>query len=182
MDNQKASRGFRGKAAWKRSVKVVGTNLPPAAPKESKQWEDDSVSDCTVRLQKGLRDILKEQLVIENARRQTDGRDKLKEVDAVNAAIFNWVCHRRASDLAFAKEAVLVCSSSFDYDNVIAVLGRYNSYIGKVASRDKRLFPKFKLSLTFKRQLGRSPAFKRDLLIVASFLTNYEVKEYWKTR
>jgi hypothetical protein len=179
MEKPKKSRGFKEQNTWERSVIQGGKKGPRTPLTEPKRWDEHGASKCMVRTQESLRDKLTDHLKLVNRRRKDLKLKKLKEVDAVNAALFNWICQARANDLAAASRVTLVFASSFTFDDAKGVLGVYNRRITMRSSRELGVkFPKFVLNLTFQRTLKTSKAFKHDLLIVASLLKSYKVHQY----
>ena len=102
---------------------------------------------------------------------------KLKEVDVVNSAIYQWILECRANDLFAASRVQLNFTSSFDLEGVIGILGTYSQILEeeRISDHKKRFYT---LILRYDRRLKKSARFKQDLQIVASFINSYEVLEF----
>lgn len=187
MVTKKKNRGFKGKVVSEGKLKFI--ELGPKT-KEVKaksldgpvRWNDDGPSDTTVRTQKSLRNLLKNQIKIENDYRVETGAvtQKLKEVDAVKEALFNWICEIRTDHIMEAAKVRFHFTGALgeaDFDLSKIQLSPYLDYLTVLEERlpTKRLYS---LEVTFHRTLKRSPAFKKDLRIVCSLITTYKVLQF----
>lgn len=188
MEKQKKSRGFKGKVNWERSSKVDSPNGRGLrfgelrAMSTPQTWQGKGPSLTTVRTQKELRNLLKSQLNVENKRGKNLKLKKVKEVDAVNAALFEWICKARVNDLCDATLVNLIFKGplgGWDFDMAKTHLGQYSKVTLVKESKDQKSW-RWIMTVRFDRTLRLSGAFRSDLLIIASLISSYEILEYRK--
>lgn len=177
MSNLTKSRGFKSNQRWQRFITVMGgKGITP--PKQPREWAAEGASKCTVRLDRALRDRLQTSLKQLSNREMSLGGKKIKEVDAVNSAIHDWILNQSVGDVIRASEFKLEFESRFDLQDAIVILENYGDHLTPLEVSPGKGAKKHWIRLKAHRTIQRSPAYRRSITIVASIMSGYQVSQY----
>ena len=173
------TKGFKSKHRWQRFITVVGGDevSPPISPRK---WDAEGASECTVRIDRNLRDRLKSTLKQLSAREISLEARKTKEVDAVNEAIHDWLVNRAVNDVIRASEFKLQFDASFDLQAAILILEKYGDHLALVEMSPRKGAKTHWMLVRARRSIQKSAAYRRSLTIVLSIMSGYQVSAYHK--